>query len=82
MTTQAPAAVNEARANAMMLVLQQQRDSAVNQVVILTGDLAVARDELQRQKALFAENDARTAEACAQVQMLRAQLNRLESGEK
>lgn len=48
-------AIDEVRINALMAALQQQRDGALNQLVMLSADLASVRDELDKAKARIAE---------------------------
>lgn len=59
--TPAPA-IDELRINALMAALQQQRDAALNQAVMLSADLASVRDELEKANARLAELTQTSAE--------------------
>lgn len=48
-------AIDEVRINALMAALQGQRDSALNQAVMLSADLASVRDELEKANARLVE---------------------------
>lgn len=52
--------VDPVRVNAMFTALQQQRDAALNQVVLLSAELASVRDELEKATARMAEPTPRT----------------------